>query len=690
MQRIEIPWGIYCYDKRGTCPYWGLDPAHPAQENGFCSLLGENDWGPEGDALLWDQVKLCSFNDYHDLCEVNMPKKEALVAVCQINVIPKRPDLNSRKMIEFLASAYGAGATVAVFPEMSIPGYLIGDDWEDLAFIEDCRSYGADVELFARSLGIGVVFGNVTKLDTSLNQHDGRAVKHNTAHVAIGTVTRSHNKVNLPNYREFDDCRHFTPGNPGYTAWSEDETAFYTVSICEDGWDDDYDNSPIAAAADKVQAVGLAEGNANIHLNLSCSPFTQGKNGARNRRFGKHSEDFDALFYVNNVGVQNNGKNVFVFDGSSTVYSKGECVLALPPLVECFGIVSVSTEGVRAVSDNWLTSQQDPQIHEVLTYAIKEFCAQSGIKRTVIGLSGGVDSALSVMLHVKALGKENVIAVNLPTQFNSDTTKGIAKEIAGNLGIRYLEVPIGKAVEKFMDEVHAGLYKSHVTRDEFWDDTENIQARMRGAGVQAMLAAGFKAVFPNNGNKAEVTVGYCTLGGDHMGYLAPLGDLWKHEVYETAKAIDATFDKNILPEALFTLKPSAELSAEQSVDEGKGDPIVYWYHDKLFASWMEPWNRKNIEDTLRAYVDGTLLESLGLADKEADFAALFQTPADFVADIERWWGLFKGMGTVKRVQSPPTVVVSRRAFGFDFREAIGQVHYTRQYRNIKAKLLADV
>ena len=688
MQRIEIPWGTYCYDKRGTCPYWGKDPAHHDQENGFCTLLVENDWGPNGDALLWDQVKLCSNNDYHDLLEVNMPKKETIVAVCQINVIPKRPDLNAQKMCEFIASAYGAGAQVAVFPEMAIPGYLIGDDWEDTAFINDCIAYGADVEMFARNLGIGVVFGNIRTLDTDLTQtqHDGRAVKFNTAHIAVGAMTRSHNKVNLPNYREFDDCRHFTPGKPGYVAWSEDETALYTVSICEDGWDDDYDNSPIQDAREKAINT-IEEGNANIHFNLSCSPFTQGKNGARNRRFAQHSDDFDALFYVNNVGVQNNGKNVFVFDGSSTVYSKGKCVLALPPLTECLGLVSVSTEGVRPASDNWQNTQTDPSLSAVLTYAVKEFCAQAGIQRVVIGLSGGIDSAVSAMLHVNALGAENVTLVNMPTQYNSLTTQDIAKQIASNLGCTYLVVSCGRLVDALTDVIKGSLYNGNIHNSRYTEDSENIQARMRGMGIQAALAGGLKAVFPNNGNKAETLVGYCTLGGDHAGYLAPIGDLWKHEVYEVARELDDVLG-GILPADIFTIVPSAELSANHAVDQGKGDPIVYWYHDKLFASWIEPWNRKNIEDTLVAYRNGTLLDSLGLADKAQEFNALFPTAADFIADIERWWGLFKGLGTVKRVQAPPTVVVSRRAFGFDFREAIGKVYYTRKYNTTKAELLA--
>jgi NAD+ synthase (glutamine-hydrolysing) len=645
--------------------------------------------------LLWDQVKACGINDELEEDEMGILTDRdtadgVKVAVVQMNVIAKRPEINAAKMFDALRNAKENGADVAVFPEMAIPGYLVGDDWEDKAFVDECFAWQNDIFRLAADLGIAVVLGNIAPVHSGkVLAEDGRLAHHNSAITYIpGIGSLQYDKTNLPNYREFDDKRYFRSGTSCRDVVLHKNTRI-TTSICEDGWDEDYEHKPVQDASKAGGSFAVETRAPHLHLNLSCSPFTKGKNDARNRRFGNHSLPFAALIYVNNVGVQNNGKNVFTFDGSSTVYVGGKVLAALPPLVECIGYVTVCGRSVEVNEGPWLPAQKDPELHEVLTYAIKEFCAQSGIRRTVIGLSGGVDSALSVMLHVKALGAENVITVNMPTKFNSETTKGIAKEIAENLGVRYLEIPIGGAVDNFIDTVHGGMWASGVNSDEFWDDTENIQARMRGAGVQAMLAAGFKAVFPNNGNKAEVTVGYCTMGGDHMGYLAPIGDLWKSEVYETAKVMSATFDKPVIPDALFTIKPSAELSEAQSVDAGKGDPIIYWYHDKLFASWVEPWNRDNIEDTLRHYVQGDLLTHLGIpAEKHAEFKTLFPAAKDFVADLERWWTLFKGMGTVKRVQAPPTVVVSRRAFGFDFREAIGTIHYTRKYLEMKEKVLA--
>lgn len=682
----EIPKGIYCYGSKGLCPHWGRDASKHRQESGLCVLTGHKDWEDTGDGLLWDQVKSCGINDELEEDEImSISKREVWVAICQIKVVARRPDINTANVIKHMLEARRCGADIVVFGEMTVPGYMVGDDWEDMSFIRDCISYTEDIDRAAEDLGIQVVIGSVTL--GAGNHEDGRPAKHNSA-IILGAGRGEYHKTNLPNYREFDDKRYFVSGaGERYTQSGIVPNGMnFTMSICEDGWDDDYDTKPLQDAAAFFSDDPL--GFPHVHFNLSCSPFTTGKNSARNRRFAKHSERFSALFYVNNVGIQNNGKNVFVFDGSSTVYVNGAAIAALPPLVECSGMVKVTDTGIVVGAGPWMADQTDPETHEVLTYAIKEFSAQSKIRRAVIGLSGGVDSALSVMLHVKALGPENVLAVNMPTQYNSETTKGIAREIADNLGIKYMVIPIESSRDAITQEIDKALcLAGDGWANEYAEDGENIQARMRGAGVQAALAGGLRAVFPNNGNKAEVTVGYCTLGGDHMGYLAPLGDLWKHEVYQTAKELEATFGKRILPDELFTVKPSAELSAAQNVDEGKGDPIVYWYHDKLFASWVEPWSRDSLEDTLRHYANNTLLERLGILDKYTEFVHLFPDAKTFISDLERWWGLFKGMGAVKRVQSPPVVVISRRAFGFDFRETLGGAYYTRGYMEIKNRLL---
>ena len=607
------------------------------------------------------------------------------IALCQMEVVAKRPDKNYEKACSMLEEAARNGATMAVFPEMAIPGYLVGDIWEDQTFLNDCVWYSSLLVSYAAARKMTVIFGTVTDgthlgFEPEFRGEDGRIRKYNSAVTATGSSISIYNKTNLPNYREFDDKRYFAAGN-GCPHPVHSADLWTTTSICEDGWDDDYVEKPIAAAYKQLECSTAT----HIHFNLSCSPYTKGKNGARNRRFAKHSQGFAALCYVNCVGSQNNGKDVFVFDGSTTVYLNGGTYGALPPLVECIGYLEQDGTDVTISGTNWLTSQLDPSLDEVLVYGTKKFLEQCGVGKVVIGLSGGIDSALSAMIHVKALGKENVVLVNMPTEFNSATTKGIAADIAAKLGCTYMVVPIGAMCDTFSHVLYSQVSACGLN-SQYKEDLENIAARMRGAGVQAALAAGLKAVFPNNGNKSELSVGYCTMYGDLGGYLAPLADLWKTEVYEVALQMSADMG-DVLPESIFTLKPSAELSAEQNVDEGGGDPQIYWYHDKLFASWMEPWSREGIEGTLHAYKAGTLLSKFGIEDRKADFLALFPTADKFIADAERWWNLFTGLSVVKRVQAPPVLAVSRRAYGYDYRESIGSQGLTNRYKQVKKEIL---
>jgi NAD+ synthase (glutamine-hydrolysing) len=605
------------------------------------------------------------------------------VALCQIDIVAKRPDLNAQKAIAMLEEAASNGAKVVVFPELTIPGYMLGDLWEDRSFLNEVIDQSLEVLDVSTRLGVSVIFGTTTDGDSfnigEKNYEDGRPQRFNSAVTATPERCYFYNKTNRANYREFDDKRYFEKGNGCPHPFMLDGT-WTTTSICEDGWDDDYPEKPISVARDQLPGNEM-----HVHFNLSCSPYTKGKNGARNRRFSRHSEFFTALCYVNCVGSQNNGKNVFVFDGSTTVYARGKLLGSLPPLKECIGYFEQIGDTVTLQGDNWLPTQEDPSLAEVLVYGTKKFLEQNGLKRVVIGLSGGIDSALSAMIHVKALGPENVILVNMPTEFNSETTKGIAAEIAKNLGCPYMVVPIGSMCDTLSHVLFSQVSACDM-HSMYKEDLENIAARMRGAGVQAALAAGLKAVFPNNGNKSETAVGYCTMAGDHMGYLAPIADLWKTEVYEVSKAMSEEMG-GILPDSIFTLKPSAELSADHNVDQGKGDPLAYWYHDKLLASWEEPWERKSIEDSLEAYKENQLLQDLGLELRSADFLNLFPTPQAFIDDMERWWKLFTGMAVIKRVQSPPIVVVSRRAFGYDFRESIGSQGFTQRYLNLKKELL---
>jgi NAD+ synthase (glutamine-hydrolysing) len=216
---------------------------------------------------------------------------------------------------------------------------------------------------------------------------------------------------------------------------------------------------------------------------------------------------------------------------------------------------------------------------------------------------------------------------------------------------------------------------------------ENVQARDRSGRVLAAVAAAFGGAFTCNANKSETSVGYSTLYGDHAGFLANISDLWKGQVYDMCRYINNKAGVEKIPQAILDVKPSAELSDAQNPEQGFGDPFCYPYHDALFRSWVEDWNRQSPEEILEAYMEGRLAEHLEV-DEEL-LARHFPTSKAFVDDLERWWRCYAGMGVAKRIQAPPILAVTRRAYGFDQRESQTKVLWTRYYGELKKKLLGD-
>ncbi len=178
-----------------------------------------------------------------------------------------------------------------------------------------------------------------------------------------------------------------------------------------------------------------------------------------------------------------------------------------------------------------------------------------------------------------------------------------------------------------------------------------------------------------------MTIGYSTLYGDLGGFLAPIADLWKGEVYSMAEYINKViYKKEAIPQGSIDIVPSAELSDKQDVDTGQGDPLHYPYHDRLFKSWVEHWDRATPEDNLQWYIDGCLNEKLGY---NGDLNTLFKDKQMFTEDLERWWNLYQGMAVAKRIQAPPVLAVKRRSFGFDHRESQLGPRYSQRYLDLK-------
>ena len=309
-----------------------------------------------------------------------------------------------------------------------------------------------------------------------------------------------------------------------------------------------------------------------------------------------------------------------------------------------------------------------------------------------IGLSGGIDSAVTAALFVDILGPDNVLLVNMPSRYNSPMTQTIAEQTAQSLGANYTVIPITESCLHTREQLTQTPIHSYRQHRDFQLTIspliyENIQSRDRGSRVVAGLAAAFGGAFSCNSNKTELTVGYATFYGDICGALAPIGDLWKHHVYELGRYLnEKVFQRQVLPEAVFTIRPSAELSSEQTVGTG-GDPLVYPYHDKLFRSFLEQWRKTSPAEILLWYSEGTLAEHLGC---EADIISeAFPDARSFIADLEHWWKLMHTLAVAKRIQAPPIVSITRRAYGYDHREAQLTPYFPREYHRLKAQLLND-
>jgi len=624
------------------------------------------------------------------------------IALAQFEINPGHPDINSEKMLSMIQAAKKNNTDIIIFPEMSIPGYLIGDTWEQRSFLDDCTAFGEGI--IAASTNICIMFGNIG-VDKTKKNNDGRVRKYNAFFTAQnGKLLQVPSmpypftiKTLLPNYREFDDTRHFYSLQKLALEMSlpveslispleiklPNKTIRIGCLLCEDGWSDDYAVAPL-----KI----LNEKKCDLFVNISSSPYTLGKNEKRNRVFSSQAKSTGTpLIYVNNTGLQNNGKTVYTFDGSSTVYNKNGAIVALCKEYE---------EGLKYVS---LSENEQPpailipqesdiaHIYKTLIYGIRKFLINIHMNKVVIGISGGIDSAVAAALYTRILGPENILLINMPSVFNSATTKGLSQQLAERLGCHYAILPIQNFIDYTIKQFETTpiinlttMEKTNLKVSSFV--TENIQARDRSARILAGMAASFGGGFTCNANKAETTVGYSTLYGDQSGFLAALADLWKHQVYDLAHYLNTNiYKREVIPQATIDIVPSAELSLNQCVDEGKGDPIKYLYHDYLFRAFVEHWNKTTPQEVLEWYAAGTLEENIGCQKNLV--AKYFPTAKAFIEDLEHWWNLFTGMAVAKRIQAPPIIAISRRAYGFDHREAQNGFYYTSKYKKLKKDLL---
>lgn len=620
------------------------------------------------------------------------------IALAQMRVYPGQPDKNFELIEKYVNEAIDKECSIIAFPEMCIGGYLLGDRWLDESWCDYLMEFNEKCRLLSEK--IVLIYGNVY-IDKSRKNKDGRFRKYNAAYIfhdkkpVISSNLLPQGiavKSLLPNYRIFDDERYFfslqefsldtgiqlenllTPFN----LTIGNKKIRIGVEICEDLWFNDY-----SYKSKPLNITGiLIKNGAEAIFNLSSSPWTYGKNQARNNRIKdsfRENEKFVPFYYVNCVSVQNNGKNIVTFDGDSTVYnSDTEIVkMAASPFLEQLLIHDFQDDKIPVIRD------EQPRIaskYKAIIEGIKGMDDIIGNDQFpyIIGVSGGIDSTLVACLLHQAVGSKRIISINMPTKYNSSMTKNIAGDLAKKLEIPYYSIPIedmvvlnSKALEKF-------------NPSEF--NHENVQAKIRGTSILSNIAGILNGLMVCNGNKIEIALGYATLYGDVNGGLAPIGDLLKTEVFEMARYInEEIYKKEMISSALipdenfeFQMPPSAELKHNQV------DPMKWGYHDALVQTFTD-YKRINPEIILDWYDNGLLCEKLGISEHIFKKYHLDESNV-FIEDLE-WVVKSMQRAVFKRIQSPPIIILSKGAYGYDIRESQLQVSMTSRYIKMREQIL---
>jgi NAD+ synthase/NAD+ synthase (glutamine-hydrolysing) len=532
------------------------------------------------------------------------------IALGQIN--PTVGDFagNAAKIIDFSHRAQSAGAGLILFPELSVCGYPPRDLVERASFVQHNRQ--TLDRIAAETRGIAVICGLVTPAQAE----SGKSVMNSAALLKDGRVAFLQSKMLLPTYDVFDEMRNFAP--------AKSQLLFpfcgkqMALTICEDAWNDKHFWNKRLYTFDPVEALVSAGGN--FVLNISASPFWLGKRELRRNMLASIARNYKVpVVMVNQIG----GNDSLVFDGSSLVLNPAGEIIAQGKSFE---------EDLVYFDSDQLTGEMHPQIegeeasaYAALVLGTRDYVRKCGFSQVIVGLSGGIDSALTAAIAVDALGPENVVGVGMPGPYSSTGSIDDARALAENLGIRFELLCITDIFESYKKT----LAQPFAGRKE--DETEeNIQSRARGTLLMA-LSNKFGAIVLSTGNKSELAVGYCTLYGDMVGGLAAISDVPKTLVYRLSRYVNSR--RPVIPQASLDKPPSAELRP------GQMDSDTLPTYDVLDA-------------ILEDYVEDSHTADQIAADRGFDVSLVKRV----IRMVER--------SEYKRQQAAPGIKISAKAFGY--------------------------
>jgi NAD+ synthase (glutamine-hydrolysing) len=537
------------------------------------------------------------------------------IALAQLNYHIGNFDLNLKKIKSEVAKAKVQNVDIVVFAELAISGYPPRDFLEFDDFIDKC--WNTIQSIVPETDQIGIVIG----LPTHNPEFDGKDLFNSAVFIADKKIRSIHHKTLLPNYDIFDEYRYFEPSHTFEIA--EYKGKKLAITICEDLWN--LGNHPLYKLTPMDE---LYKKKPDIIINIAASPFHYNQVSERKKILLENVKKYKLpLFYVNHVGAQTE----LLFDGGSlAINSKGEIVEELQYFEEDFKIFDIDQMESGVFRKKEIALSKISLIHDGLIMGVKNYFQKLDFTKAILGLSGGIDSAVTAALATKALGAENVRCILLPSEYSSDHSINDAKALAENLGCPYDIVSIKDSYESIRTSLKFQFEGTNFDLTE-----ENIQARIRGVILMAMSNK-FGYILLNTSNKSEAAVGYGTLYGDMNGGLSVLGDVYKTEVFELARYMNKNGE--FIPENTIVKPPSAELRPDQKDSDSLPD---YEILDEILYQYIE--RRKSPKDLINLGFEESLVKRI---------LKLVNT------------------NEYKRYQTPPTLRVSSKAFGMGRRMPI--------------------